>query len=171
LQCTSFPNLIVKIAATLTHSRAESWFSAWRWERRPRMRPWAEPALAERELAELRPEQAGTPKQLIGRIVKWNLRPALGACFGTPRIKDAWPGTAGRGLAPELTEYAFSLRSDHPRLGGCKSSTHSTVSGLDSTFGRSRLTTTGSWPLRTSTQDNGASSLALISWCGTKGGT
>jgi hypothetical protein len=56
------------------------------------------------------PEQAGTPKQLIARIVKQNLRPALGAWFGTPRTKDAWPGTAGCGLAPELTEYAFALR-------------------------------------------------------------
>ena len=67
------------------------------------MRPWAEPVA-------LHPEQAGTLKQLIARIVKQNLRPALGAWFGTPRIKDAWPGTAGRGLAPELTEYAFALR-------------------------------------------------------------
>jgi hypothetical protein len=66
------------------------------------MRPWAEPVA-------LHPEQAGTPKQLIDRIVKQNLRPALGAWFGTPRIKDAWLGTAGCGLAPELTEYAFAL--------------------------------------------------------------
>ena len=49
--------------------------------------------------------EAGTPKQLIARMVKQNLRPALRAWFGTPRIKDAWPGTAGCGLAPELTEH------------------------------------------------------------------
>ena len=46
-------------------------------------------------------------------------------------------------------------------------STHCTFSGFGSTFGRSRFTTTGSWPLRHSTQDNGSVSLALISWCGT----
>ena len=33
------------------------------------------------------------------------------------------------------------------------------------------FTTTGSWSLRTTTQRNGSSSLALISWCGTCGGT
>jgi hypothetical protein len=66
------------------------------------MRPWAEPVAPH-------PEQAGTPKQLIARIVKQNLRPALGAWFGTPRIKDVWLGTAGCGLVPELTEYAFAL--------------------------------------------------------------
>ena len=41
----------------------------------------------------------GTPKQLIARMLKRNLRPALRACFGTPRINDAWPGTAWCGLA------------------------------------------------------------------------
>ena len=50
---------------------------------------------------------------------------------------------------------------------GWRSSTQCTCSGLGSTLGRSRLTTTGSWPLRTSTHDSGSSSLALISWCGT----
>ena len=73
------------------------WFSAWRWRRLRPMRPWAEPVA-------LHPEQAGTPKQLIARIVQQNLRPVLMAWFGTPRIKDAWPGTAGCGLAPELIE-------------------------------------------------------------------
>ena len=76
-------------------------FSAWRWRRLPRMRPWAEPVGLHRE-------QAGTPKQLIARMLKRNLRPALRACFGTPRINDAWPGTAWCGLAPELTEYSAS---------------------------------------------------------------
>jgi hypothetical protein len=86
------------------------------------MRLWAEPALARPEqavarelagraleLAELRPEQAGTPKQLIARIVKQNLPPAPGAWSGTPKIKDAWQSTAGCGLVPELTEYALAL--------------------------------------------------------------
>ena len=35
----------------------------------------------------------------------------------------------------------------------------------------SRLTTTFSLSLRTSTQSSGSSVEALISWCGTKGGT
>src|SRR5215213_5942047 len=49
-------------------------------------------------------------------------------------------------------------------------STQWTSSGF-STTGMSRLTTTGSWPLRHSTQESGSVSLAFISWCGTKGGT
>jgi hypothetical protein len=90
-----------KNSGTFARSRAESWFSAWRWRRLRRMRPWGEPV-------GLHPEQAGTPKQLIARMVKRNLRPALRAWFGTPRIKDASPGTAGCGLAPELTEHHLS---------------------------------------------------------------
>ncbi len=35
----------------------------------------------------------------------------------------------------------------------------------------SRLTTTASWSLRTRMHSSGSSGLALISWCGTKGGT
>src|SRR5205085_97577 len=49
-------------------------------------------------------------------------------------------------------------------------STQCTSSGF-STTGMSRFTTTGSWPLRQSTQESGSSSFALISWCGTYGGT
>jgi hypothetical protein len=64
----------------------------------------AEQALAGREWAE-----AGAPKQFIARMVKRNLRPALAAWFGTPRIEGAWPGTAVCCLAPELTEHAFAL--------------------------------------------------------------
>jgi hypothetical protein len=98
LQCPSFLAPIVKRGAdTLARSRVESWFSAWRWRRLRPMRPWAEPVA-------LHPEQAGTPKRLIARMVQRNLRPVLMAWFGTPRIKDAWPGTAGCGLAPELIE-------------------------------------------------------------------
>ena len=52
----------------------------------------------------------------------------------------------------------------------CRSSCQRTSSGFSSTFGKSRLTTTGSWPLRTRTHDSGSSSRALISWCGTNGG-
>jgi len=65
---------------------------------------------------ELRPEQAaagrelaeagalGAAEPLIARMVKRNLRSALGVWFGTPRIEGAWPSTAGCGLEPELTE-------------------------------------------------------------------
>src|SRR6185503_2607718 len=45
-------------------------------------------------------------------------------------------------------------------------STQCTSSGF-STTGMSRFTTTGSWPLRQSTQESGSVSLALISWWGT----
>ena len=62
----------------------------------------AEAALAGREWAE-------APKQFTARMVKGNLRPALAAWFGTPRIEGAWPGTAVCCLAPELTEHAFAL--------------------------------------------------------------
>jgi hypothetical protein len=62
----------------------------------------AEQALAGREWAE-------APKQFIARMVKRNLRPALAAWFGTPRIEGAWPGTAVCCLAAELTEHAFAL--------------------------------------------------------------
>ena len=47
------------------------------------------------------------------------------------------------------------------------SSTQRTRSGSASTSARSRFTTTGSWPERTTTQDSGSSASALISWCGT----
>ncbi len=96
LQCPSFLALAKKRADTLGRSRAASCFSAWR-RRLRHMRRWAEP------------EQAGTLKQLIARMIKQNSRPALRAWFGTPGIKDAWPGAAGCGLAPERTEYAFAL--------------------------------------------------------------
>ncbi len=89
----------------------------------------------------------------------------------TPRGVDSRHERTGRASRRRFPHVRTTPDERQPPFGGCKSSTHSTVSGLDSTFGRSRLTTTGSWPLRTSTQDNGASSLALISWCGTKGGT
>jgi hypothetical protein len=65
--------------------------------------------LAEQALAGLEWAEAGAPKQFIARMVKRNLRPALAAWFGTPRIEGAWPGTAVCCLAPELTEYAFAL--------------------------------------------------------------
>ena len=62
--------------------------------------------------------------------------------------------------------------ADNQLLGGAwMLSIHGTFSGFGSTFGRSRFTTTGSWPLRHSTQDSGSVSLALISWWGTNGGT
>jgi hypothetical protein len=64
--------------------------------------------LAEQALAGREGAAAGTPKQLIARMVKRNLRLALRAWFGTPRIKDAWLGTAGCGLAPEPTEHHLS---------------------------------------------------------------
>jgi probable HAF family extracellular repeat protein len=51
------------------------------------------------------------------------------------------------------------------------SSTHSTRCGFGSTSGRSRLTTTASCPDRTTTHDSGSDASALISWCGTYGGT
>src|SRR5205807_1119156 len=48
------------------------------------------------------------------------------------------------------------------------SSIHFTSSGGSAGW-MSRFTTTGSWPLRTSTQESASSPLALISWCGTYG--
>lgn len=62
-------------------------------------------------------------------------------------------------------------RGGFPAGAGWMLSTQWTSSGLGSTFGRSRFTTTGSCPLRHSTHDSGSSSFALISWCGTYGGT
>ena len=47
---------------------------------------------------------------------------------------------------------------------------HGTCSG-SATPSISRLMTIGSWPLRVSTHSSGWSSRALISWCGTNGGT
>ena len=51
------------------------------------------------------------------------------------------------------------------------SSTQWMSSGFGSTAGMSRFTTTGSWPLRTTTHDSESSGLAFISWWGTYGGT
>lgn len=117
MQCLSFLALIVKRRAdTLARCRAESWFSAWRWRRLPRMRPWAEPVGLHRE-------QAGTPKQLIARMLKRNLRPALRACFGTPRINDAWPGTAWCGLAPELTDIPLAQGAVGRKAGVARTAT------------------------------------------------
>jgi hypothetical protein len=76
-----------------------------------------EQALAGR--AELPPDQAGTPKQLIARMVKRHLRPALGTWFGIPRIKDAWPDTAGCDLAPELTEIRVCARQRRSQTKSC----------------------------------------------------
>jgi hypothetical protein len=58
-------------------------------------------------------------------------------------------------------------RGVHPLWMG---STQSTWSGF-STGSMSRLTTTASLSLRTSTHSNTSFGLALISWCGTNGGT
>jgi hypothetical protein len=52
----------------------------------------------------------------------------------------------------------------------CTGSIHSTVSGL-SIGAMSRFTATASPSLRTSTHSSTSVALALISWCGTKGGT
>ena len=115
-----------------------------------------------RTLARLPPIRFGSASAGVAKM--WSCNTRVVEALGRPRppVSDC-SRTQGQ-------VWTTSLPS-HPRLGGCRSSTHSTVSGLGSMPGKSRLTTTGSWPLRTRTQDKGASSLALISWCGTKGGT
>jgi hypothetical protein len=120
LRCPSFFNPIVKRrAGSLARSRAESWFSAWRWRRLRPLPAWGaapEEALAQAAL-ELRPERAaaergqagaralGAAQQFIARMAKPNLRPALGAWFGTQRIECAWPETAAYCLSTKLQPY------------------------------------------------------------------
>ncbi len=71
-----------------------------------------------------------------------------------------------------LVTYLAGSTSDScvNQLGGWPGSVHGTRSG-SATPSMSRLMTIGSWPLRVSTQCSGSSSRALISWCGTNGGT
>jgi hypothetical protein len=77
---------------------------------------------------------------------------------------------AGRRVEKYQHPHVQHSRGPGLRGPGWMLSTQCTCSGLGSTFGRSRLTTTGSCPLRQSTHDSGSESLALISWCGTNGG-
>jgi hypothetical protein len=76
--------------------------------------------------------------------------------------EDARPGS--RNGYREVTGAA------HPHRAGWCQSTH-WARTRSSISGRSRFTTTGSWSLRTTTQFRCSSALALISWCGTYGGT
>ena len=62
------------------------------------------------------------------------------------------------------------LGSAHADLCGACMPSAQTSSGF-STGSISRFTTTGSWPLRISTHSSASESRALISWCGTNGGT
>ena len=90
-----------------------------------------------------------------------------GARGALPRVDVALAADVREDARPSAQHSRGAL----PRGAGWMLSTQCTCSGLGSTFGRSRLTTTGCWPLRHSTHDSGSSSLALISWCGTNGGT
>ena len=85
------------------------------------------------------------------RAAQSRLRPADGERAGASRESKVTEGSPSPGC-------------------GWMLSTQKTSSGF-STTGMSRFTTTGSWPLRSSTHSSGSFSLALISWCGTKGGT
>ena len=67
----------------------------------------------------------------------------------------------GGGGDPGLPTYRRAIRSYRPSR--CRSSTQRTVCGSASTSSRSRFTTTGSCPLRTTTHDSASSASALIS--------
>ena len=79
-------------------------------------------------------------------------------------LQQVTSGDLGHGVPPSAFQHS---RGALPVGAGWMLSTQCTFSGLGSTFGRSRFTTTGCWPLRQSTQDSGSASLALISWWGT----
>jgi predicted PurR-regulated permease PerM len=112
-----------------------------------------------------RPRRAGTRSR--------SRSPARAAARARPGVREparartrAAIGAGARGAdAPARTRLTPAQASR------CRSSTQRTACGSVSTSGRSRFTTTGSCPLRTSTHDSGASGSALISWCGTYGGT
>ncbi len=105
---------------------------------------------------------------------------------GASQGKGAGTGSRGCGVTVPVTRMLARLepkgpvregrpprsarRNGYPFGAGWMLSTQCTSSGF-STTGMSRFTTTGSCPLRTSTQESGSSSFALISWCGTYGGT
>jgi hypothetical protein len=90
-----------------------------------------------------------TPKPLVGR------EPRLGRrdCHGTDSHH-------------RKCRQARGLRLTNPYPCGWLGSIQRTSSGR-SAGSMSRLTTTGSWSLRTSTHSSGSSVSALISWCGT----
>src|SRR5262249_43317328 len=108
---------------------------------------------------------------------------SLDGVMGGRRRQPAGAGRAGRSASLDNCCYSglspmWILR---PSLAGSASMTagnyllwigsiQATCSGF-SAGSMSRLTTTGSLSLRTSTHSSGSSGLALISWCGTEGGT
>ena len=82
--------------------------------------------------------------------------------FGMQRSDDLVPAARGEGLVA-------SHERGFPYFRWIGSIQRTSSGG--STGVMWRLTTTGCWPLRHSTHSKGSSRLALISWCGTKGGT
>ena len=115
------------------------------------------------------PQYARADDDWLGGFNRFRLLAGLAAAIGLSSRGDRLRGPSAAAVTQQTTP---AFLKPHPVPGSrWMLSTHGTFSGLGSTFGSSRLTTTGSWPLRQSTQDNGSLSLALISWCGTNGGT
>src|SRR5262245_726505 len=90
-------------------------------------------------------------------------RDALHQLLNTPAVRARFTLLTRE----ELCAIADSLVRPQLRWMG---SIHFTLSGF-STGSMSRFTTTDSPSLRTRTHSSTSSALALISWCGTKGGT
>ncbi len=92
-------------------------------------------------------------------------RPGACAPGARPRSRSsrARNRSPSRRRNPSRSPSAPPLTQAQP----CRSSTQRTGCGSGSTSGRSRFTTTGSWPERTTTHDSGSPARALISWWGT----